>query len=211
MRKYILSVALCMSALNVNAALKNGDNLSITQGAFSSGETPLLGQGSWFGMEVALDNIVFTAIKGLNGINLGTAQPFPPDIDMPWTFFSTTGLHLTTSPANVLSTAGGTASIDFSGWGISWSGFPVIDMGSGAWGANVDGVAHVTCSVGCSNGDSYILNYTATVPVGDPSGFGGVHYLLHLEGYVTAIPIPSAAWLFGSGLIGLIGVAKREK
>ncbi|MGV7235579.1 MAG: VPLPA-CTERM sorting domain-containing protein [Nitrosomonadaceae bacterium] len=29
--------------------------------------------------------------------------------------------------------------------------------------------------------------------------------------YVTAIPIPAAAWLFGSGLLGLIGIARRKK
>ena len=28
---------------------------------------------------------------------------------------------------------------------------------------------------------------------------------------VTAVPVPTAAWLFGSGLIGLIGVARRKK
>jgi hypothetical protein len=27
---------------------------------------------------------------------------------------------------------------------------------------------------------------------------------------VTAIPVPAAAWLFGSGLIGLIGLARRK-
>jgi len=29
--------------------------------------------------------------------------------------------------------------------------------------------------------------------------------------YVNPVPIPSAVWLFGSGLIGLIGVARRKK
>jgi len=28
---------------------------------------------------------------------------------------------------------------------------------------------------------------------------------------ITAVPIPPAIWLFGSGLIGLIGIAKRRK
>ena len=28
---------------------------------------------------------------------------------------------------------------------------------------------------------------------------------------VTVVPIPAAAWLFGSGLIGLIGLARRKK
>jgi hypothetical protein len=29
--------------------------------------------------------------------------------------------------------------------------------------------------------------------------------------YVSAIPVPAAVWLFGSGLIGLIGIARRKK
>jgi hypothetical protein len=28
---------------------------------------------------------------------------------------------------------------------------------------------------------------------------------------VSAVPVPAAAWLFGSGLIGLIGIARRKK
>ena len=31
------------------------------------------------------------------------------------------------------------------------------------------------------------------------------------DGDVSAVPIPAAIWLFGSGLIGLIGVARRKK
>jgi hypothetical protein len=33
--------------------------------------------------------------------------------------------------------------------------------------------------------------------------------MLPLE--LTAIPVPAAVWLFGSGLLGLIGVARRRK
>jgi len=28
---------------------------------------------------------------------------------------------------------------------------------------------------------------------------------------VTLIPLPAAVWLFGSGLLGLIGIARRRK
>jgi hypothetical protein len=28
---------------------------------------------------------------------------------------------------------------------------------------------------------------------------------------VTVVPVPAAAWLFGSGLIGLISLARRKK
>ena len=31
------------------------------------------------------------------------------------------------------------------------------------------------------------------------------------SGDVSAVPVPAAAWLFGSGLIGLLGVAKRKR
>lgn len=54
------------------------------------------------------------------------------------------------------------------------------------------------------------LNHFATVPIGDPSGTGGVSYALHLEGTISAVPVPVAMWLFGSGLLGLIGVARRN-
>jgi len=34
-------------------------------------------------------------------------------------------------------------------------------------------------------------------------------YDLHLAG--TVVPVPAAVWLFGSGLLGLIGIARRNK
>jgi hypothetical protein len=30
------------------------------------------------------------------------------------------------------------------------------------------------------------------------------------DGDIGAVPIPAAAWLFGSGLLGLIGVARKK-
>jgi hypothetical protein len=34
---------------------------------------------------------------------------------------------------------------------------------------------------------------------------------IHIDSYVSAIPVPAAVWLFGSGLLGLVGVARRKK
>ena len=39
-------------------------------------------------------------------------------------------------------------------------------------------------------------------------GFTG-HWVL--EGVVHTVPVPAAAWLMGSGLIGLAGIARRKK
>ncbi|HED13494.1 MAG TPA: VPLPA-CTERM sorting domain-containing protein, partial [Gammaproteobacteria bacterium] len=56
----------------------------------------------------------------------------------------------------------------------------------------------------------FTLSYAAVVPVGDPSNFGGVNYTVNAGGHVV-VPVPAAAWLFGSGLVGLVGVARRRK
>ncbi|MCK4674422.1 MAG: DUF1566 domain-containing protein [Gammaproteobacteria bacterium] len=40
---------------------------------------------------------------------------------------------------------------------------------------------------------------------------GTYHVWAVRDGDVSAVPIPAAAWLFGSGLLGLIGVARRTK
>lgn len=52
----------------------------------------------------------------------------------------------------------------------------------------------------------------------DPStgngGFVNLTYLitdLAAEGTLTTVPVPAAVWLFGSGLLGLIGIARRKR
>jgi len=42
------------------------------------------------------------------------------------------------------------------------------------------------------------------------TGGSGVHFAMEEFTY-NAVPIPAAVWLFGSGLIGLIGIARRKK
>ena len=205
--------ALSIGAVSAQAALVNGSTLSIAT-------------GSNFEMEVTTGFFLPTQITGLNGIVTGTAQSASgshsgapngsesPNIDNPWLFFGNTGMHQTTSAANVLTATGNAATIDFSGWSVTWNGIADIPMGAGAWGTNAEGVADVTCGVDCGDGDSYTLTYTGRVPAGDPSSFGNVAYRLNLTGTVSApsaIPVPAAVWLFGSGLVGLVGVARRKK
>jgi len=182
---------------------------------------------SYFGMDTngsgeVTDNEK-TRIYMNNGLILGSTQPAsgshsgaPNDseivsIDEAWQFFGNTGMHFTYSPSNVISASGNTAAIDFSGWRVSWNGVPSIPMGTGAWNGNDDGVATITCGIDCGDGDTYTLDYSATVPAGDQTGFGSVRYTLHLEGTISSVPVPAAAWLFGSGLISLAGFARRKK
>ena len=77
---------------------------------------------------------------------------------------------------------------------------------------------------GLTDGESYTLTYTMIIPgechhvYGDPSCFGAVYrenYII-LRGTISGndlstVPVPAAVWLFGSGLIGLAGIAVRKK
>lgn len=196
----LTAVAVLMTGL-----LGSGASWAVLQ----DGSTLNIGAGSNFTMSG-----MPTPITGLNGIVLGTTQPASgshsgapgcvngvgtcnntgesPNIDNPWGFFGNTGMDQTTSPSNVLTASGNTATVDLSGWNVTWNGIPSISMGSGAWGTNAAGVADIVCGVDCGNGDTYTLTYTATVPAGDPSGFGGVQYGLNLIGTIS-VPVPPVA------------------
>ncbi|MCR4347287.1 MAG: VPLPA-CTERM sorting domain-containing protein [Sulfuricaulis sp.] len=46
------------------------------------------------------------------------------------------------------------------------------------------------------------------------AGFAGWTAQWHQQGtgvYTAAVPVPAAVWLFGSGLLGLVGIARRKK
>lgn len=168
--------------------------------------------GSYFAMD-ANGNGTFSpgeklAIEMSEGVRLGDVQPASgshggapngsefPSIDLPWSFFGSTGMHQTILPVVIINGDDGTgdniASIDFSGWGVTWNGIPNIPMGGDTVNFPSDtGIAVVTCSSACNAGDNYTLDYLAHVPIDDPSGFGGVYYTVHLEGVINpGSPLP---------------------
>ena len=149
-------------------------------------------------------------------------------IDAAWPFLYNTGMHLTASPVTGSTTAG----LDFSGWRMTWAGIPSIPLGGGMQncGTSSDGIcvdptgSHADLAGTYDNGTgiatfvwdgvyghSYTLDYTSVVTRADPSDLGGVTYALHLEGTVQTVPVPAAVWLFGSGLMGLLGLARRRR
>ncbi len=187
-------------------ALSNGDALVFDPAEPVEG-LGLPASGSYFAFEVGPNLFVSTPIKSFNGIVLGQAQAATgshpggpdgsesPDVDEPWAFFGNTGMHQTLASSNgvtVINNDGtGNYTLAFTAWGMTWNGIPNIPLGGDPAHIPADtGVAILNCSSpACQIGDSYVLNYQAHVPAGDPSGFGGVGYRLHLEGTV-AIPPP---------------------
>lgn len=224
------------------------------------GLAPVIVGGTFFSFDINDNNNIELeerfGMTPANGITIGVAQPASgshsgqPDgseifsIDQPWHFFGNTGMHQSNSPVSIVSDDNaGNVLLDMSGWGITWNGISNIPFGSGSWGSNPESQAVLTCSVDCAAGDTFSLYYTAMVPIGDPSGFGGVRYRLGFDGGLASaslrsaglsesvvfldddsgavlsgvigsssvVPVPGAIWLFGSGLIGLLGFARRKK
>ena len=155
-------------------------------------------------------------IDGVTQPHLNATNPVTAtntgNITDPWLFFSTSqfGINFTAAPIVVSYTDGTntTAEIDMSGWRVAWGTDASINMGAGAPAAfTYDNTLK-----------TYSFDYTAVVPSG---GFSGTQYDLHLEGTFSgditsviqpsAVPVPAAVWLFGSGLLGLVGVARRRK
>lgn len=210
------------------AALPNGSTLSITAGVNAydaNGTFTNVSSGSWFGMDSNKNSKMAgsekTAVsQGTTGLVIGvttsagashTGSVVAGDtnaITAPWEFFGNTGSDYATTAITAI--GGDTANgLDFSGWTVTWNGIAAIPMGSGVWGAGYsNGVANLVWDG--NNGSAYTLDYHGTVPVGDPSGFGGVQYALHLEGTVAMVPEASTYGMMLAGL-GLVGFAVRRR
>lgn len=199
------------------AALVDGVILQFDPAA--SGGTTQPTSGAWWGLEFS-SATVYTPLASFEGIILGSAQPATgshsgipngtenPTITEPWVSSGSTGMHHSTTPISVINSSGNTATLDFSGFGITWNAIPDISLSG--YPANYPselGIATVTCGVDCSIGDSYVLNYAAhEVPE-----VGGQLHTIHLEGViVSSVPIPAAFWLFGSGVILFVGIVRRS-
>ncbi|MHB8551701.1 MAG: hypothetical protein ACYDB8_12165, partial [Acidiferrobacterales bacterium] len=123
-------------------------------------------------------------------------------IDAPWAFFGNTGSDYLLHTEATGSTTNG---LTMNGWTVTWNGIPAINMGTGAWQPGNCSKSYMNCtgqtftnsialiSWNGTPGGAYSLNYAATVPAGDPSGFGGVKYFLHLEGTVLVPPALSCS------------------
>lgn len=97
---------------------------------------------------------------------------------------------------------GGVVTMDFSNFAVDYNG-TVIPQGPNAGSLTFSGDA---------NTQTFSASWNSLIVGGPFDGNTGYWYI---EGsYTTAtseVPVPAAVWLFGSGLIGLAGIARRRK
>lgn len=214
MTKIAAGLALSATAMSAQAVLLNGSTLNIGAGSFfTMGGGTVVNAPGFDGQFITNNNgIVLGTAQAASGSHSGAPNGSEIEgIDNAWGYFGHTGLHLTTTPTNVLSASGNTATVDFSGWTVSWNGIAAIPMGTGAWVAGTqNGIAQITCGTNCGDGDTFSLLYSATVPNGDPSNMGNTKYMLNLTGTVAAVPEASTYGMMLAGL-GLVGFAVRRR
>jgi len=78
------------------------------------------------------------------------------------------------------------------------------------WNANNfdQGGAFTGTATGTELAGTFAIDWTSAISGGPFDGQVGTYAA---TGTYSAVPVPAAAWLFGSGLVGLVGVARRRR
>ncbi len=216
MKKSTLAAAVLLS-LGVTAAQAAHVSIDITTMKFydATGTPGFYGGG----LNTSVNTTVNFSTAGTGAANSGPTSFF----GTPWTATQATWNETLGAGSWSGTTASGAFNYDYSlnagevavgllfNWGaaVDIAVLQIFDCSTGAClGVNND-AAHTTV-----NADTGVVESTPHPLVPgtfmDNGPFAGQHATF--EGVaVSAVPVPAAVWLFGSGLLGLVGVARRKK
>lgn len=184
MKKTAIAVAVAATMLSAAVQADPVTSLNVTAGGFGMEEPPNP-LNNWSGtLAMGTSGILIPAAFNFNGF-LG-----PTDIVANGTGLSgdLTGSNLT---------------LDLSNFAIIWNG------GNVGQGPNPVNATNPTVTY---DGTTFTAEWSSLI-TGSPGGaFDGKTGNWVMQGTVnTAVPIPAAVWLFGSGVMGLAGVARRRR
>ena len=130
------------------------------------------------------------------------------------------------APGGGIAGGGVSNSFNMSAWDYAWSNASSLNMSTGSYSVTNPGEVGMSDSNGATAGsgvygnglgrfswsgiygDTYTLDYTATVPSGVLAGYG---YAVHLTGVVTAVPEASTYGMMLAGLSLVGGMVARRK
>lgn len=222
MKKTAIAIALLAAGGTAQAATVS--SITITGGHFSMGQSYTSATctsatsadfGSCHELAVGTAN---TLTAGDTGVAKTDTASFSPDI----VHFAYFGASQVTS--SLATSAVGAAPTNDWGSGFSGTtGASTIDLNLGGYYANWNGTNFLqgtdssgangtsTSANGSTSGNTFDLEYSSYISGG---AFDGQTGFWHLQGTfeeAPEVPVPAAVWLFGSGLLGLVGVARRKK
>ncbi len=196
MKKTALAAAVLMS-VGTGAA----EAYPIVGFSYSGTFSMLTPTGAYWGGDPALTGSMTMDF----GTGLGSAviTPSTPFSGYMWTAHNIT-MTATPTPgivtANMLFDWNGNLNIpvvvEFSMTPIGPGTYSIVTL-DGGYGCATDGVA------GCPMASGPFPGWNAT--------FGGTATVTSVDPGPSQVPVPAAVWLFGSGLLGLVGVSRRRK
>lgn len=174
---------------------------------FTPSATGAVTSVTWWGSVAASDQWEITFHTDNNGV---------PNIDDPFEGglvqhipVTATGLDngrgwfqytATWSPMDLILTGGNTFWFSVANFSDNWT-WALAQAGGPFIGSEQYDAVESTGAI-CTNGGPHCGPWTSLT---------GVDFAFLIDADTTIIPIPGAVWLFGSGMLGLIGIARRKK